>query len=228
MVSLLKTFGKGLLYVIGMPFFLVALAIFGVVGLLQFIFQIFKSIIFFFTGQKFFPELEEDKELRLKLEKEKAPASIPSEVHEEVSQPVPDIIIPLKEEEIPVKEEEPVITKQEEPLPQEEKEPLFEEVSTSEQKEEPSIESVCFDYQEEKAPVEEEIKPELEEEIQTISPLSDLLNDGPVETELKTSESTPNEEEEEELETYVPRSSKYNENVDEEDTDIGVDINFDL
>ena len=68
MISLLKTFGKGLLYVIGAPFFLVALALFGVIGLFAFIFQIIKSIIYFFTGQSFFPELAEDKKLRLMKE----------------------------------------------------------------------------------------------------------------------------------------------------------------
>ena len=220
MVSLLKTFGKGLLYVIGMPFFLVTLAIFGVVGLLAFIFQIFKSIIFFFTGQKFFPELEEDKELRMKLEKEKAPAQSPVETPVEPQKAEPDIIIPLKEEVPPVKQEEPII--------KEEKAPIIEEAPIEEEKEEPSIESICFDYQEEKAPVEETIIPEpKKEEADSTSPLTDLLNDGPVETELKTSENVV-EEEPEELETYVPRSSNYSDNVDDEDTDIGVDINYDL
>ena len=220
MVSLLKTFGKGLLYVIGMPFFLVTLAIFGVVGLLAFIFQIFKSIIFFFTGQKFFPELEEDKELRMKLEKEKAPAQSPVETPVEPQRVEPDIIIPLKEEVPPVKQEEPII--------KEEKAPV-EETPIEKEKEEPSIESICFDYQEEeKAPVEETIIPEpKKEEVDSTSPLTDLLNDGPVETELKTSENVV-EEEPEELETYVPRSSNYSDNVDDEDTDIGVDINYDL
>ena len=68
MVNLLKTFGKGILYIIGFPFFVVALLIFGVIGIFLFIFHLFKSIIYFFTGQKFFPELPEDKELRLKQE----------------------------------------------------------------------------------------------------------------------------------------------------------------
>ena len=68
MVSLLKTFGKGILYVIGFPFFLAALLLFGVIGLFAFLFQLIKSIIYFFTGQKFFPELPEDKQLRLMRE----------------------------------------------------------------------------------------------------------------------------------------------------------------
>jgi len=72
MVGLLKAFGKGILYVLGFPFFLVALILFAVFGLGAFIFQLIRSIIFFFTGQKFFPELPEDKALRLKLHPEQA------------------------------------------------------------------------------------------------------------------------------------------------------------
>ena len=72
MVDLLKAFGRGILYILCFPFFLVALAIFAVIGLLAFIFQLIKSIIYFFTGQKFFPELPEDKELRLMREAEQA------------------------------------------------------------------------------------------------------------------------------------------------------------
>ena len=72
MVDLLKAFGRGILYILCFPFFLVALAIFAVIGLLAFIFQLIKSIFYFFTGQKFFPELPEDKELRLMKEAEEA------------------------------------------------------------------------------------------------------------------------------------------------------------
>ena len=68
MIDLLKAFGRGVLYVLALPFFLVALALFAVIGLGDFIFQICKSIVFFFTGQKFFPELPEDRELRLRRE----------------------------------------------------------------------------------------------------------------------------------------------------------------
>ena len=72
MVDLLKAFGRGILYILCFPFFLVTLAIFAVIGLLAFIFQLIKSIFYFFTGQKFFPELPEDKELRLMKEAEEA------------------------------------------------------------------------------------------------------------------------------------------------------------
>ena len=99
MISLLKTFGKGLLYVIGAPFFIEALLLFGVIGLFAFIFQIVKSIIYFFTGQKFFPELPEDKKLRLMREaanqhdepiQDNPSDSIISPIYEEQPQPLPE------------------------------------------------------------------------------------------------------------------------------------------
>ena len=68
MIKLLKTFGRGILYVIGFPFFVVTLLIFAVIGVFLFLYQIVKSIIDFFTGRKFFPELPEDCELRMKME----------------------------------------------------------------------------------------------------------------------------------------------------------------
>ena len=109
MISLLKTFGKGLLYVIGAPFFVLALVIFGVVGLIAFIFQIFKSIIFFFTGQKFFPELPEDKELRLKMEAaNRVEEPVVNNSHDE-------IISPIFEEELPKPEPAPMYVQRDEP-----------------------------------------------------------------------------------------------------------------
>ena len=91
MIGLLKTFGKGFLYVLGLPFFLVALALFGVLGLCAFIFQLIKSVIFFFTGHKFFPELKEDKELRLLKEGSNHPQE---DVNSQPVSPSNDIITP--------------------------------------------------------------------------------------------------------------------------------------
>ena len=73
MIDLLKAFGRGVLYIILFPFFVLAIAIFAIIGLFAFIFQLVKSIIFFFTGRKFFPELPEDRELRLMFEAANAP-----------------------------------------------------------------------------------------------------------------------------------------------------------
>ena len=215
MASLLKTFGKGILYVLGLPFFILALLIFGVLGIFAFLFQFFKSIIFFFTGQKFFPELPEDKELRL-LKAGASPSIEPEPQREQ------DIIMPYQEEAEP----EPVF----EPAPEE---PEPEPVATT-------IEDACFKPSFEVEPEEQEPEEVIEEEIHEEG-LNDLLDDEPEEdpfetnipmgdeehTILETAEAKESEEElVEELETYVPRSSNYADDFDDEDTDTGVDIKY--
>ena len=213
MINLLKAFGRGILYVIGLPFFLVALAIFGAIGLIAFIFQIIKSIIFFFTGQKFFPELPEDKELRLMQEAANAPAQPVNNgyVPQEETQ---SIITPIKEE--PLYREQPVIQPVPEPTPA--PAPA------------PSIEEACFNEPtsfEEK--IEEELGPTQEQEPVYEEPAEEKH------TVLETAndvQEESDEEEFEELETYVPRSSNYSsiddDDEDDNDTHSGVDINYDL
>ena len=106
MVNLLKTFGKGILYIIGFPFFIVALLIFGVIGIFLFIFHLFKSIIYFFTGQKFFPELPEDKELRLRQEAAYAAANPQPIIDQEpIAQESSDNVPPPMIEEVVFNEE---------------------------------------------------------------------------------------------------------------------------
>ena len=197
MISLLKTFGKGILYVIGAPFFIVALVIFGAVGFVAFVFQIFKSIIFFFTGQKFFPELPEDKKLRLMREaahQQNQPAEQDNNSN---------IISPIVEEELPEPEPSPIFMTRNEPEPTIE-ETVFEDTS--------SLEDFVNDEEE-----EELSEPPHEEEEHTV---------------LETNNEQVKEEEEfEELETYVPRSSTYsaaNDDEEDNDTNSGVDINYDL
>ena len=236
MVGLLKTFGKGILYVIGFPFFLVALLLFGVVGLFAFIFQLLRSIIFFFTGQKFFPELPEDKELRLMREgpekeetaanKQPAAAAQPSPQAEKES----NIIYPYFEEPEPEPEAVP-------------EETIIQNVNKS-----PTIEEACFQND-----ANDEVQlPEQEEETQP--DLSNLLDDEPEEetvlddssseeplveddqndleeTLVETTTEEPEGEEEEELEQYVPQSSNYSDDVlddDDTDDDGGVDIKYDV
>ena len=60
MVGFFKSFGKGILYVLVLPFLIVILAIFGVVGLLGFLVMTIKGIILFFTGRSLFGPLPED------------------------------------------------------------------------------------------------------------------------------------------------------------------------
>ena len=64
MMSVLKTVGKGILYIIGLPFFLLILVLTGVAGIFVLIFMFFKSIVLFFTGRSLDDELPEDKKAR--------------------------------------------------------------------------------------------------------------------------------------------------------------------
>ena len=127
MVNLLKTFGKGVLYIIGFPFFIIVLLIFGAIGVFLFIFHLFKSIFYFFTGQKFFPELPEDKELRLKQEAMNG-SSVASN----------DSII----------DQEPIVNEQPTPLLIREA-PIYNEPEPPVQEENDSIEEACFKQDEE-------------------------------------------------------------------------------
>ena len=207
--SLLKTFGKGVLYVLGLPFFILALVLFAVIGLIAFLFQVLKSIVFFFTGQKFFPELPEDKEYRLMMQKKmdtnNAEPTTP-EVKEE------EILSPLKEEPEPVKEttveEQPVFSTVEEACFKE----TVQEAPVVEEKAEVNDLSNLLDTNKEEIPQEPVIE-EAKEEKQTV---------------LETAEPKPEDEDDlvEVLETYVPRSSSYAA-ADDDEGDTGVDIDYD-
>ena len=176
MISLLKTFGKGLLYVIGAPFFIVALLLFGVIGLVAFAFQIVKSIIYFFTGQKFFPELAEDKELRLMRES----ANQSNEVIKENN----EMVTPIYEEEIEQKQE-PIFIQREPESPTIE-ETVFDDTSSLEDmiEDEKEIEEEQFvqEDEEDKQTVletneETEDIQEEEEELETYVPRSSTYSD---------------------------------------------------
>ena len=64
MMSVLKSVGKGILYIIGLPFFLIILVGVGIAGIFVLIFMFFKSIILFFTGRSLDDELLEDREVK--------------------------------------------------------------------------------------------------------------------------------------------------------------------
>ena len=200
MISLLKTFGKGILYVIGAPFFLVALALFGVIGLFAFIFQIIKSVIYFFTGQSFFPELAEDKKLRLMREAAEA-QNQPQE--NSVASPV---ITPIQND-VLEEQPQPVFVQRETPAPTIE-ETVFEDTS--------SLEDFIEEDHVEETPIESEYDDEPLEEEHTVLQTND--------------EEETTEDDFEELETYVPRSSTYSDASDDEDNDTssGVDIDYNL
>ena len=59
-MALLKNVGKGILYIIGLPFFLIVLAGASLLGVFLLVFMFFKSIILFFTGRSLDDDLPED------------------------------------------------------------------------------------------------------------------------------------------------------------------------
>jgi len=67
MATLLKSFGKGCLYILVLPALLVILAFYAVFGVLMFIYVGIKGVYLFFTGRSF-SELPEDVKARAILE----------------------------------------------------------------------------------------------------------------------------------------------------------------
>lgn len=245
MVSLLKTFGKGILYVLGFPFFVLALVLFGVVGLFLFAFQLIKSVFYFFTGRKFFPELQEDKELRLLKEKaaeakEEAETKSENSLFEDTSfnevtfQPISDnqsIFTPISNEPLFDDEENDPI-----PQPELEQEQVKKAVFISDDDVDddfplkpfgsaPEVEAEEEMMEEEQGLEELIFREEPKEEIPEPAPME------PLEREEETIDITePKEEEEpqEELEEYVPEGSSYTDDIEEDDTNSGVFIDYDL
>lgn len=247
MIGLLKMFGKGILYVIGFPFFVLALLLFGVVGIFLFVFQLLKSIFYFFTGRKFFPELPEDKELRLL--KEKAAAKAEEGEEESPISEAPNPAQPVNHQEStptprPPYTETPVIReplqRQEEPKqgsiekavfydlrdesPVQHYEPEEDEI---EDEEEPLLETVNED--EEDNDFDDALEDKSEQEVpvqrqETIQEEEVLVREETIET------SAPKEEEiiDEDLEEYVPKGSSYYDEDEDEDTGSGVSIDYDV
>ena len=227
MVDLLKAFGRGIIYVLCFPFFVVALAIFAVIGLLAFLFQLIKSIIFFFTGQKFFPELPEDKELRLMQEAEEAKRNPQpqTQTQQPVNTPVQGGL--LFEE---TYDENDFL---EEPAPETAPQPQPTTIEEAVFLEEPKAAPLPASNPEpapEQAPVsqpqaQQMNRPEPE-------PSQGLLNeddDDSLGEFLDPFDAEKEQAEEEELEIYQPKGTNddiYQIDDEEEDTDSGVNINY--
>ena len=220
MVDLLKAFGRGILYILCFPFFLVALAIFAVIGLLAFIFQLIKSIIYFFTGQKFFPELPEDKELRLMREAEAA-RNNPQPQPQASNQSLGGLLYEEQYDEDDFLEEPAPAAS---PLPK--PNPTIEEV-VFEEEPAPEVSPIQTPVEETPAPapVVQESRPEPEPSKESIPE----DNDDPIEDFLDPFDTEKEQAEEEELEIYQPKGT--NDDTysidDDDDTDSGVNINFD-
>ena len=67
MAALLKSFGKGCLYILVLPVLLVILAVYAVLGVVMFIYILIRGAILYFTGRNF-GELAEDIKARAILE----------------------------------------------------------------------------------------------------------------------------------------------------------------
>ena len=242
MIGLLKMFGKGILYVIGFPFFVAALLIFGAVGILLFLFQLIKSIIYFFTGKKFFPELPEDRELRLMRERAMGINSEETPADEAPNQEYSPI-----QPEQPVVNESPMVA----PLPQENthqrnveravfpdmgndyREKPFGEydyVEGSETEAEMEEESILQEIAEEETPLErEEFIPEPEPEYEPEpEPEPTPVEEMPIKEETIETAVEQKILADEILEEYVPDGSAYYDEADEEDTSSGVSIDYDV
>ncbi len=63
-MGLLKAFGRGLLYLIFLPFIIVVVVFMAVAMIFVFLYQGIKNIILFFTGETIFKDTEEDKQAK--------------------------------------------------------------------------------------------------------------------------------------------------------------------
>ena len=226
MVDLLKAFGRGILYVILCPFFLLVLALFAVIGLLAFIFQLFKSIFYFFAGLKFFPELPEDKELRLKREAEEAarnPQPQP-QAQPQVNQTPNNLVFEeMLDENDFVEEPAPVVTPISRPAPQSVEQACFQEevkpTPAPAPQPAPAPAPVARMPEPEPEPVKEELVSDKEADDAPLADFLDPFNDEPI----------MRDESNEILEVYKPKGNNDYTDADdyEDDTDNGVDIRFD-
>ena len=164
MIKFFKKIGKGIGYIFLVPFYLVVLTIFAVVGLFILLYLIVKGIFLFFTGRSLRDELPEDRTAQEILERAKGTAT-PTATTETVQ-----TIETSHEEEIQQQEEYPT-EEIEEIAFEHEQEPVEEDVEEIEAEETPVIEPV----EEEKEP-SEELVIEQEEEIQQYTPLTNSEN----------------------------------------------------
>ena len=154
MLNFFKSFGKGILYVLVLPFLLVGLAIYGVVAIFVFIFLAIKGLVLFFTGRSLFEDLPEDKEAKRRLavkngeiiEESKQEETVQEEPQRDIIQEqlardeeinndpfyVPEYMKEeiLPQEELKPVEEEPQPISEPEPVPTEEKPVEREEIPT--------------------------------------------------------------------------------------------------
>lgn len=74
MAGFFKSFGKGILYCLFLPFVIAILAIYAIFGLLILVVLFLKNIILFFRGKSIFSDLEEDTQAKAIIDANKAAA----------------------------------------------------------------------------------------------------------------------------------------------------------
>lgn len=67
MISFFKNFGKGILYVLVLPFLLAGMALYGVIAFFVFLFLSVKALVLFFSGRSLYEDLPEDIEAKKRL-----------------------------------------------------------------------------------------------------------------------------------------------------------------
>ena len=161
MMAVLKSVGKGILYIIGLPFFLIVLALVAVSGIFVLIFMFIKSIFLFFTGRSLDDELPEDRKAREIREGKPAFRNSSDELvisSEPQVQPAPQNI-------------EEVVFGPATPIEEEEESPVIETIPSQEPVEEPAEEPIIEDIidtspvQEEEPVIKETPKPVHEKEV---------------------------------------------------------------
>lgn len=90
MVKLLKGLLKGILYIIALPFFLLAILLYALYGIFLFLFMVIKMIVLFFTGRSLFEDLPEDKKAKALLKPQSATSSIGDAAEEPILEKEPE------------------------------------------------------------------------------------------------------------------------------------------
>ena len=190
MGSIFKKFGQGILYILVLPIFLLAVTIFGIYGVGLFVVLMIKSIISFFKGKSLYEDLPEDIEAQKILHPEKVKPTPTIEDRPEV------VVIDRSEEERRRELED---------------RPRPSAISTSETpiREEPHL--IEEDRRYESLPIDEDDEIDEEDDDLVIYDESEEEEDEDIET------ITISEEEEEEDIPTLKEESKISEGIDDDD-----------
>ena len=191
MVGLLKGLGKGILYILAFPFFILAIALYGVYGLLLFLYTLVKMIFYFFTGKSVFADLPEDRMAKAILTPKPAMSEVANSPINN-NEPVPPVT-----QSVPIQNVAPAA-------------PIHSEVPSPEEINADLLNDDLKDLH----PIQEEVQP-IQEEIEEVQ---EEIQDQIVEPEPQIQEQEQNEldfndpfepKTEEPLEKYEPKGSTF-------------------